>query len=612
MHYLLRAALHLILTLVGTSLWAQTFYKALGTTNANETAQCTQATPDGNYAIGGSRGDSALIVKVDPSGNVLWAKCFKPVAGLPNLIYQIASTPDGYLIGCGSAYISGDLYGKTFLFKFDLAGNMIWQSYSADTRPIWTHRIIPTSAARYMAMSEVYDTSSPTWSDPCIGMVNAATGLYDSNNPRLNYIQSNTYLDDINSAVLGAGQNVYSCGRTYLSGSPPTGMRAFITKFGPTGGHLWTKYFMFSVSQSARIYGCDIAYSDDSLMTCYTGDVNGASSNFSVGLVRTDTSGNVAWTKDYKLQGYASATASTVLRMPYGFAITGYAVSGNHRDLFVIGTGRAGQVLWAKTYGDASYSTDLFHPYTEQSVAIGNGIMLTGTQQIPGNTNIILARIDDSGNISCDTATPVNITVTDIPPYALELTPSEYPDLLTFVAPAPFISDLHLNDLCASVQLNLGPDTATCGPVTISASVPNASYFWSDGSTASSITVNGPQTVWVVVTVDCCTYSDTVIISAGLSVGSGMIGLDIPNVFTPNKDGVNETFAPKVMDGFISMQIFNRWGQEIFETTEIHKPWRGDHNGAPVPDGTYGYIVKWHDPCTGTLESRIGHVTVLR
>ena len=510
-----RSALILSSVLLHLAVSGQTFYKTLGSSSANETAQCVQALSDGNYAIGGSRGDSALIIKVDPLGNVLWSRCFKPVPGVQNLIYQIAATPDGYLIGTGSAAPLTALFGKTFLFKFDLAGNMIWQTNSSGARPIWTHRIVPLSATQYMAISEVYDVSSPTWSDPCIALVNANTGLLDSNNPRLNFFPSTPYIDDINSAALSPSSSVYGYGRTYVGGADPGSMRPFITKFDQTGQHLWTKYFMFSSSQNARIYGSDIAYADDSLITCYLGDINGTGTNFSVGLIRADTAGNVAWTKDYKLQGYTAAHSFKVLRMPYGFAITGYCTSGGHSDLFVIATDRAGQVLWAKAYGPSSTSSDLSLDFTEQSVAIGSDIMFTGTSRSPGYTNIILARVDDSGNISCGTSTSVNITTTTVPPYSTDITPDQIPDLLNFVAPASVTSVPPLNDLCASVQLDLGPDAASCEPTILDATVPGGTYLWSTGSTASSITAPGPDTIWVQVTVDCCNYADTIVISAG-------------------------------------------------------------------------------------------------
>ncbi|HRO98460.1 MAG TPA: PKD domain-containing protein [Flavobacteriales bacterium] len=494
----------------------QTFYKTFGSSNQNETAQCVEQLTDGNFAIGGSKGDSALVMKVDPFGNVLWTRCFKPVQGLNNLIYQLAATPDGYLIGTGSASPLGILYNKTFLFKFDLAGNLIWQSHSSGLSPIWTHRIVPMSSTQYMAMTEVYDVNSPTWSDPFTSLINASTGLVDYNNPRLNFFTSTPYIDDINAAALSPSSAVYGYGRTYVSGSSAGSMRPFITKYDQTGQHLWTRYLMFPATQSARIYGSDITYADDSLITCYTGSISGTGTNFSVGMIRTDTSGNAAWIKDYKLQGYSAANSFTVLRMPYGFAITGYCTnSGNHSDLFVIATDRTGEILWARTYGSATISSDLPVSFTSQSVAVGNDILFTGTAHFPGNTNIILARVDGSGDISCGTSTPVNITVTTIPPFSSEITPTQIPFQLTLTAPAPATASYILEDICATVQIDLGPDTASCGPVTLDATVASGSYLWSTGSTDPSITVTGQQIVWVEVTVDCCTYADTVIISAG-------------------------------------------------------------------------------------------------
>src|SRR5690606_5807090 len=124
----------------------------------------------------------------------------------------------------------------------------------------------------------------------------------------------------------------------------------------------------------------------------------------------------------------------------------------------------------------------------------------TGTAHFPGNTNIILARIDGSGNISCGTSTPVNITVTNIPPFSSEVTPTQIPFQLALTAPAPTTASYVLEDICATVQIDLGPDTASCGPVTLDATVASGSYLWSTGSTDPSITVSGQQTVWVQVT----------------------------------------------------------------------------------------------------------------
>jgi gliding motility-associated-like protein len=62
----------------------------------------------------------------------------------------------------------------------------------------------------------------------------------------------------------------------------------------------------------------------------------------------------------------------------------------------------------------------------------------------------------------------------------------------------------------------------------------------------------------------------------------------------------------------LEMLIFNRWGQEIYSTTSIQHPWDGRSRGAPVPDGTYMYIMRWRDRCMDIHEERYGHVTLLR
>jgi gliding motility-associated-like protein len=75
----------------------------------------------------------------------------------------------------------------------------------------------------------------------------------------------------------------------------------------------------------------------------------------------------------------------------------------------------------------------------------------------------------------------------------------------------------------------------------------------------------------------------------------------LPNVFTPDKDGVNDIY----MEGMdLQLQIINRWGQELYRGKD---GWDGTHNGKKVSAGTYFYIVALPD---GTLKK--GPVTLLR
>ena len=69
---------------------------------------------------------------------------------------------------------------------------------------------------------------------------------------------------------------------------------------------------------------------------------------------------------------------------------------------------------------------------------------------------------------------------------------------------------------------------------------------------------------------------------------------DLPNVYTPNGDNVNDFFVPFPYRGVhsIDIQVFNRWGQVVFETNDPAIGWGGTHmdTSEPVPDGVYYYV----------------------
>jgi len=94
----------------------------------------------------------------------------------------------------------------------------------------------------------------------------------------------------------------------------------------------------------------------------------------------------------------------------------------------------------------------------------------------------------------------------------------------------------------------------------------------------------------------------------------------LPNVFTPNGDNVNDTFRPFKCTRFVravEFQVFNRWGQLLFETDEdFFINWDGrDSNGNEVPAGTYFYIAKLRTirlSAADEVEEVKGWVQVLR
>jgi gliding motility-associated-like protein len=86
----------------------------------------------------------------------------------------------------------------------------------------------------------------------------------------------------------------------------------------------------------------------------------------------------------------------------------------------------------------------------------------------------------------------------------------------------------------------------------------------------------------------------------------------IPNAFTPNGDGRDDTWQIEFIEQFPdnTVTIFNRWGNQIFSATNYSRAneWRGDINGQPAPVGTYYYVVVTKGPLG---KSYAGSITIL-
>lgn len=85
--------------------------------------------------------------------------------------------------------------------------------------------------------------------------------------------------------------------------------------------------------------------------------------------------------------------------------------------------------------------------------------------------------------------------------------------------------------------------------------------------------------------------------------------LTVPNVFTPNGDGVNDVFFvnSKGITEY-NITIVNRWGNPVFESTDVNASWDGTSDGKKCVDGTYFYILKAKSNTKDYLKQ--GHVTL--
>jgi gliding motility-associated-like protein len=88
--------------------------------------------------------------------------------------------------------------------------------------------------------------------------------------------------------------------------------------------------------------------------------------------------------------------------------------------------------------------------------------------------------------------------------------------------------------------------------------------------------------------------------------------LFFPSAFTPDNDGLNDTFGGKgrfIQD--YSLKIFNRWGELLFVSNSLDIGWDGQYRGSPAPDGSYVYKADGTD-LNGTGFSKAGSFVLLR
>ena len=137
-------------------------------------------------------------------------------------------------------------------------------------------------------------------------------------------------------------------------------------------------------------------------------------------------------------------------------------------------------------------------------------------------------------------------------------------------------------------------------------------YLWTPGrfqmssSTQSQLVIEPKEDISYTLTVTGtggCRTSDQVMIRV-------LKKPVIPNVFSPNGDGINDVWDIKYLAAYpgATVDVFNRGGQMIFRSQGYTTPWNGTYKGNPLPVGTYYYVI---DPKNGR-EKISGSITILK
>lgn len=147
---------------------------------------------------------------------------------------------------------------------------------------------------------------------------------------------------------------------------------------------------------------------------------------------------------------------------------------------------------------------------------------------------------------------------------------------------------------------NAGPDKTIIlgGAATLSAGITGdyQSFSWSPSPDIADPSILQP----VVSRVTDATYQLNVISKNGCGSSSDQVnvnfytGIFIPNTFTPNNDGLNDSWNIPALDAYpgFELKVFNRYGQPVFENRNVNQPWDGSFKGLPLEMGAYVYYIK--------------------
>ena len=149
---------------------------------------------------------------------------------------------------------------------------------------------------------------------------------------------------------------------------------------------------------------------------------------------------------------------------------------------------------------------------------------------------------------------------------------------------------------------------------------PIAYWYWNFGDGKDSLSnEKNPSHLYG----DTGTYCATLVVvdehgCIDTAVNCLVVGPDftlyIPNAFSPNGDGMNDVFEPKgsYIKNF-EMYIFDRWGMELYHTTDIFKGWNGTTKGSNTicQEDTYVYTINVTDT-RGNIHKYVGNVNLIK
>ena len=571
----------------------KTMYRTIGhQTEGSEGRNVVQAADGGyfmTYYISYASSTIACVAKLNCAGQVEWERFFQELqTTLP--VDVIPQSDNGCLLLLSVRIANGDY--QNAVLRIDASGNNVW-----------TQRLNMQSGNTTGCMTQHADGSIYTCgsdSVPGTGKRGTTVARLTPGGQLVWIKQFAEYIDHAPRAItVTTDHKIVITGQAVISGLFFTNI--FVMTLNSNGGFLKRK--LFTTYYDDEVHAICADKFGNVGITGYSYFLN---SQWDMFFLKLNGQLNMLQSKFYdggSSQGeqarYISASANNT------FAIFGDEGGFNERNPALLKLDANGSITWSRRYTiSPQYTNYIFHG----SQCTDGGFLMTGDARPVNQFRIApFIKTDSIGDMGCFNSalnlSARNELFTESDSSLLEFnlplipntTPVAYSTLSLPTSNTAFCQSLVPCGTFTWQQDSVCP--SPCYTFTQTSLITN-SWLWTfeNGNPSSSTapappqvcySSPGPHEVTLTLTnpVGSVTYSQSILPEIDCP-------FTIPNIFTPDGDGVNDIFYCKGLTESFSLQIYNRWGLELFSSDVPGKWWDGNSgSGEPAPTGVYFFIL---------------------
>ena len=498
----------------------ETFLRTFGATSSTEVGLTLCPSGDGNLYASGVEDNQTVLLKLSPSGDVLWSRAFHLNSELPCVINEMFVDGNGMLVAAG---IETDTQpnATSLAFRYDpVANSMLWiKRFEGDS--VFANGIIEKSpGGNYIFYQNTIS----------IGTLSARAQVLELNRTTGDVVPSLARHFSLNNAaeftrMVSYEGSLYAIGTAQTLSIPIPSFRPLLTRFDSSNAQPTWSTLTYVTTSPTDLIGMDLLIDNDTILSLSGGAFLGVGTPGPIHLYlqKNTLNGTLLWLKTYEVPQFTNEFGAEIVKLDDGYAIygTGQAADSSFSQL-LLKLDHDGNVLIAKTLGNTDQSALL--PFLKgEAIAFDNHLFFAGTVGAT-NTDWSILKTDSLLTLtdSCGYLQTLNSVTSAISPNPQSISTTllsvqdavvNTTDTTATFSDITLVSQL-LCPVCAdtcSQHLDLGPDVVFCQDttVTIDAGAGFVSYLWNDSTTTSTFTFTlDSQNVTITVTVvDTCGFT---------------------------------------------------------------------------------------------------------